>query len=48
MYEAFTAELLTPTDLKTRLTPKSKKIRSPVSDIVDSYFIAKWGWEEFL
>ena len=48
MYEAFTAELLTPSDLQTRLTPKSKKIRSPVSDIVDAYFIAKWGWEQFL
>ena len=48
MYEAFTAELLTPSDLKTRLTPKSKKLRSPVSDIVDAYFIAKYGWEEFL
>ena len=48
MYEAFTAELLTPSDLQTRLTPKSKKKRSPVSDIVDAYFIAKWGWEEFL
>ena len=48
MYEAFTSELLTPSDLKTRLTPKSKKIRSPVSDIVDAYFIAKYGWEEFL
>ena len=48
MYEAFCAELLTPTNLKTRLTPKSKKIRSPVSDIVDAYFIAKWGWEGFL
>ena len=48
MYEAFTSELLTPPDLKTRLTPKSKNIRSPVSDIVDAYFIAKYGWEEFL
>ena len=27
MYEAFCAELLTPSNLKTRLTPKSKKIR---------------------
>ena len=43
MYEAFTDELLTPTDLKELLTPKSKKITNPVSDIVDSYFIAKCG-----
>lgn len=47
MYEAFTAELLTPTDLKDRLTPKAKKLTNPVTDIVDAYFITKWGWEEF-
>ena len=47
MYEAFTDELLTPTDLKDRLTPKAKKLTNPVTDIVDAYFIAKWGWEEF-
>ena len=47
MYDAFTAELLTPPDLKDRLTPKAKKLTNPVTDIVDAYFIAKWGWEEF-
>ena len=47
MYEAFTDELLTPTDLKDRLTPKAKKLTNPVTDIVDAYFISKWGWEEF-
>ena len=45
MYEAFIAELLTPPNLTEILTPKSKKIISPVSDIVDSYFIAKAGVE---
>jgi len=45
MYEAFIDELLTPTDLKERLTPKAKKIINPISDIVDSYFIAKAGAE---
>ena len=45
MYEAFVDELLTPTDLKERLTPKAKKIINPISDIVDSYFIAKAGVE---
>lgn len=45
MYEAFVDELLTPTDLKERLTPKAKKIINPISDIVDSYFIAKAGAE---
>ena len=47
MYEAFTDELLTPTDLKDRLTPKAKKLINPVTDIVDAYFITKWGWEGF-
>ena len=48
MYDAFCAEILTPPDLKSRLTPKSKKLRNPVTDIVDSYFICKYGWEEFI
>ena len=45
MYESFVCELLTPTNLKERLTPKASKITNPVSDIVDSYFIAKAGAE---
>ena len=45
MYEAFVDELLTPSDLKEQLTPKAKKIINPISDIVDSYFIAKAGAE---
>ena len=45
MYEAFVDELLTPTDLKEQLTPKAKKVINPISDIVDSYFIAKAGAE---
>ena len=48
MYEAFVDELLTPTDLKERLTPKAKKVINPISDIVDSYFIAKCGAEGML
>ena len=48
MYEAFIGELLTPTDLKERLTPKAKKVINPISDIVDSYFIAKCGVEGML
>ena len=48
MYEAFVDELLTPTDLKERLTPKATKIINPISDIVDSYFIAKCGAEGML
>ena len=48
MYEAFKYELLTPNDLKEQLTPKAKKITNPISDIVDSYFIAKAGAEGVL
>ena len=48
MYEAFVDELLTPTDLKERLTPKAKKVINPISDIVDSYFITKCGAEGML
>ena len=47
MYEAFIAELLTPPDFRERLRPKSKKLSNPVTDLVDAYFIAKWGWEGF-
>jgi Holliday junction resolvasome RuvABC endonuclease subunit len=48
MYEAFVDELLTPTNLKERLTPKAKKVINPISDIVDAYFIAKCGAEGLL
>ena len=48
MYEAFVDELLTPTDLKERLTPKATKVKNPVSDLVDAYFIAKCGVEGVL
>ena len=48
MYEAFVSEILTPTDLKERLTPRATKITNPVSDIVDSYFITKAGAEGLL
>ena len=48
MYDAFVDELLTPTDLKELLTPKAKKVISPISDIVDAYFIAKCGEEGML
>ena len=48
MYEAFVGELLTPNDLKEQLTPKAKKIISPISEIVDSYFIVKAGAEGIL
>ena len=43
MYDAFVAEEFTPINLKETLTPRAEKIKNPVSDIVDSYFIAKYG-----
>ena len=48
MYDDFISELLTTDDLKERLTPKAKKVINPISDIVDSYFIAKAGAEELI
>ena len=48
MYDAFVGEVLTPTDLKERLNPKAKKVINTISDIVDSYFIAKCGAEGML
>jgi hypothetical protein len=42
MYEAFINE--NPgVDLRSWLTPRSSNVISPVSDIVDAYFIAKYG-----
>ena len=34
--------------LKERLTPKATKVKNPVSDLVDAYFIAKCGAEGML
>jgi len=48
MYEAFIGEALTPTDLKELLTPKATKVKNPISDLVDAYFIAKCGVEGVL
>jgi len=41
MYEAFIEE--TGEDLMMKLSPKAGKINSPVSDIVDAYYICKYG-----
>ena len=43
MYDTFLTE--TNVDLKSKLTPKSTKIANPVSDIVDSYYICKTGFQ---
>ena len=43
MYETFLTE--TNVDLQSLLTPNSTKIVNPVSDIVDSYYICKAGFQ---
>ena len=47
MYESFCKENLL-VDLKGMLTPKADHSISPVSDIVDAYYIAKYGYKEGL
>lgn len=42
MYEAFVNENPN-VDLRSDLTPRSSNVISPVSDVVDAYFIAKYG-----
>ena len=42
MYETFLTE--TNVDLQSKLSSKSTKIVNPVSDIVDSYYICKTGF----
>ena len=46
MYDAFSEESNTPSDLQKTLRPKSNKLTSPITDIVDSYWICKYGWRE--
>lgn len=46
MYEAFLQEPDT-IQLLEILTPRSSKVGSPVSDIVDAYYIAKKGYTEW-
>lgn len=44
MYEAFLQEAGNPE--LNKLLSTSDKVGSPVSDIVDAYFIAKWGYNQ--
>jgi len=48
MYDAFSEESNTPSDLQKTLRPKSNKLTNPITDIVDSYWICKYGWRELL
>ena len=48
MYDAFSKECVTPVDLQKTLRPKSTKLTNPTTDIVDSYWICKYGWRELL
>jgi len=46
MYDAFSKECVAPVDLQKTLRPKSTKLTNPTTDIVDSYWICKYGWRE--
>jgi len=47
MYDAFSKECVVPVDLQKTLRPKSTKLTNPTTDIVDSYWICKYGWRNF-
>jgi len=46
MYDAFSKECVAPVGLQKTLRPKSNKLSNPTTDIVDSYWICKYGWRE--
>ena len=46
MYNTFSKECVAPVDLHKTLKPKSTKLSNPTTDIVDSYWICKYGWRE--
>jgi Holliday junction resolvasome RuvABC endonuclease subunit len=45
MYDVFVKD--TSVDLQNALFNKSRKLGNPVTDLVDAYYIAKWGQEQF-
>lgn len=47
MYNAFCEEPHSPPDLHKYIKPKSNKLTNPTTDIVDAYWICKYGWEDF-
>ena len=46
MCDAFYEESDTPADLQKTLRPKSSKLTNPTTDIVDAYWICKYGWKK--
>ena len=46
MCDAFYEESDTPANLQKILRPKSSKLTNPTTDIIDSYWICKYGWEK--
>lgn len=48
MYESFCKETNLKVELKDRLSPNKKSIGSPISDIVDAYYICKYGFNTLL
>jgi hypothetical protein len=48
MYDAFSKQCVAPVGLQKTLRPKSNKLSNPTTDIVDAYWICKYGWRELL
>ena len=46
MYDAFSKQCVAPVELQKTLRPKSNKLTNPTTDIVDAYWICKYGWKE--
>ena len=46
MYNAISEESNVPKDYQKTLRPKSTKLTNPTTDIVDSYWICKYGWKD--
>jgi Holliday junction resolvasome RuvABC endonuclease subunit len=44
IYDTFQKE--TGVNLWKIMTPDKKDVESPLSDVCDSYFMCKWGWNE--
>ena len=46
MYDAFSKQCVAPVGLQKTLRPRSNKLTNPTTDIIDSYWICKYGWRE--
>jgi len=48
MYDAFSKQSVAPVELQKTLRPKSNKLTNPTTDIVDAYWICKYGWKDLV